>query len=562
MSKVYQNHSLYHGHLTSKEYVSALKCFEVSKTLLGNELSGVRCFRNLESEMSERENIIGALMQEDYSNFLTSEWHRPVDDHHGSNQVCDQDTLATIVCGLLRLDSFDFMEKFKEEACAAIRSTIKQTLIEVFAQHDDIDVSDRSEHSMFMKTLLLDHGSWMGMIRKLFDNIFNLLKRIEIVHNVITSAVREYSDSPKVVIEDVSKTVENCVNGSIERTQNCINEICDFAHERCAQLIEQKVGDGSLDRLSATDFTEFSSVIEVFVGRCERIFNRRSQHLKRVQQVQSNKFATRFHEERKKRIVHLLEIEQWKSIINVPLEFQTLCNNLVNSQELSEKKSSKILSSEKPAPFVTVKSEKYIVVNTVVTLITTMSDYCQTACELRPLAADILSRLLELLKFFGHKTSSLMYKGDAITIAGLKNITARNLANASRSLLLVISLIPSVKRIFLNLLNDSQVLMLGHFDEIIDLYRSVSGKIEEKMLSDVSRQIDRELSEWDAKPPVPSQQFQSVTKYLRILHNNLEDLPINELINIFQGVHKVFKEVLRSHLVRLKIAKDGGPQHG
>lgn len=278
MSKVCRNHNLFHEHLLSKEYVKALDTFSISRKLLAEHFSGVVCFSHIESEITERQRIIGALMQEDYSKFLTNEWHRPVEDHSKVKKLNEEDTLATIICALLYLDNFNFMEKFKEEACAAVRSTTKQTLIEVFAPRDHIDISDRSEEAMFLKTLELDHGTWIELLKKLFENFCNLLRRIRQVHNVVQTAIGKCSNSLKNDDHMINASSVTAVN---DNSQNCLNEICDFTHERCAKLIEKKVSDGSFARLTTSEFTQFSSAIQIFIIKCENICGRRSTHLQR-----------------------------------------------------------------------------------------------------------------------------------------------------------------------------------------------------------------------------------------------------------------------------------------
>ena len=74
---------------------------------------------------------------------------------------------------------------------------------------------------------------------------------------------------------------------------------------------------------------------------------------------------------------------------------------------------------------------------------------------------------------------------------------------------------------------------------------------------------DTQLSKWVAKAPVPSPPFQAISLHLMRLHDNIQDtLPANDLQQLFQQIHNTFKDVLRIHLERLEIQKDGGPQHG
>ena len=105
--------------------------------------------------------------------------------------------------------------------------------------------------------------------------------------------------------------------------------------------------------------------------------------------------------------------------------------------------------------------------------------------------------------------------------------------------------------------------MTKHFDEIIDLYSEHILKIPEKVISVVREITDSQLSKWVAKAPVPSPPFQAISQHLMRLHENIQDsLPFEDLVDLFQQIHNTVKDVLRIHLQRLQIQKDGGPQHG
>ncbi|KAI1295500.1 Vacuolar protein sorting-associated protein 54 [Halotydeus destructor] len=565
MSEVYHNHSMFHGQLSSKDYVSALNVIYSSKKHLRGKLAKVKCFTHLESEIEEREKLVGALMEEDYCKYLTTEWHRPVSILLEESQISEEDTLTTIVCGLLRLDKFDFMGKFKEEAYAAITSTTKQTLIETLSKFDEIDVSDRSEGALFEKTRHLDYRTWLDSVQQLFDKLVMLIKRIQVIHAVIMNAIDKYSTTEISLDESANHAHDNHTTESNGELQSLLCSICDFTHEKVASLIDRKVIDGSLDKLSSSEFTELTTTVENFVSSCSTISGHSSPSLKEVIQVQANKFATRFHDERRKRLVHLMEIEQWKSVDSVSPEFQSLVNKICDKNDFSETRRNNKNGSrpEKASSYLSVKGEQFLVVNTTQTLVSIVTEYCLTAEELKPLTADILTRLLDLLKYFGQKTLNLVYKGEAVTIAGLKCITVRNLANAGRSLQLVISLIPAIRLHFESVLQARHTNMLKHFEEIVKQYQANCDKICEKMLTLAREQIAASLSKWEAKPPVPSTQFLAIIQYVNLLQSNLEDcLPIGELVDYSRAVHDAFKDILRNHLQRLKIVNDGGPQHG
>lgn len=60
--------------------------------------------------------------------------------------------------------------------------------------------------------------------------------------------------------------------------------------------------DGSLERLSSSEFVCLSQAVESFVKDTEELCGRRSVSLRGALQSQANRFVQRFHEERKTKL--------------------------------------------------------------------------------------------------------------------------------------------------------------------------------------------------------------------------------------------------------------------
>lgn len=328
--------------------------------------------------------------------------------------------------------------------------------------------------------------------------------------------------------------------------------------------MEARAKDGSTDKLTSTEFLKLVKTIQYFINECENLSGRKSPSLKLVLEAQSNKFATRFHDERKKKLNSVLDIEQWKSNDHISIEFQDTITQIID-QKIKIKDLKKFPSNVKitPKPFVLAKKEKYSIVNSVITMINMVLEYCQCSQEIQTLTPDLLTRLFELLKQFNVKISHLVLGAGAIQIAGLKTITARNLILSSRCLRLVTLLMPHISCHFEELLYSEQKSMCKQFDDMIRAYNEHISQIPEKIINLVKELADAQLTKWEAKPPVPSPQFQTISQHLLRLHDNIQDaLPAQDLAELFRRIHEAFKEVLREHLERLKIKNDGGPQHG
>ena len=365
--------------------------------------------------------------------------------------------------------------------------------------------------------------------------------------------------------------------------------------------------DGPLSQQSSAA-SRLSKLFDYFANGYSELPEKGSLSLLSLLQIQAEKFVNQFHEERKKRVESALDIEQWK-VVEVPPDFQHLISMLIDrdisiggifSTEngyLSRDSSGVTLSNMDTAPAADMQSleahlnnqlkisadpkkqldsEKksrrartlshveaggttYVIVNSVINLIRTVMDYCKCAHDIRSLSADLLERLFKTLSLYNTKTYLLVYSAGAIQVAGLKTITTRSLVVSQRSLKLIILMLPAIRRHFSKLLPDD--IRLKRFDEIIDAYEEHAGRIPQRVQAIVKDVINLQLQEWEAKPPVPSAQFGAVSQHLARLHDNVQDaLPDDELKLLFRMISQTFKEVLITHLRRLNITADAGPQ--
>ena len=72
------------------------------------------------------------MMNAEFVKYLTAEWNRPFDDSD-DNSLADEEKLLSIIYGMVRLQRFNFIDAFREEAKTAIKAVVKQTVIEVLS---------------------------------------------------------------------------------------------------------------------------------------------------------------------------------------------------------------------------------------------------------------------------------------------------------------------------------------------------------------------------------------------------------------------------------------------
>uniref|UniRef100_H2LCS6 Vacuolar protein sorting-associated protein 54 n=1 Tax=Oryzias latipes TaxID=8090 RepID=H2LCS6_ORYLA len=352
------------------------------------------------------------------------------------------------------------------------------------------------------------------------------------------------------------------LNRVMSHIQELLHTASDISHDRCVKVLTARARDGSLERLSSAEFVSLSRTIEGFVKDTEDLCGRRSVSLRGALQSQANRFVHRFHEERKTKLGLLLDNERWKQA-EVPTEFQDLVNSIADGKiTLPERKTSGP-DDRKPAEFLLVNGQKYAVVGTVLLLIRMFLEYCRCVNDIPSITTDMLTRLSDLLKHFNSRCCQLVLGAGALQVVGLKTITTRNLALASRCLQLVVHYIPIIRAHFETKLQPKQFSVLRHFDHITKDYNDHIAEISAKLVAIMDSLFERVLSRYEVKAPMPSTCFRNVCKQMAKMHEAIfELLPEEQTQMLFLRINASFKMHLKRQLARLGVVNDGGPQHG
>lgn len=562
--------------------------------------------RYLRLQLMEIEKVIEQMLNEEFVKYLTAEWNRPMinngndDDQNDNSYDSQKEKFLSIIYGMLKLQRFNFIDTFREEAFTAIKTSVKQTVIETLSAEDNIEVA-RIDSSLFDQLKLLCFDKWIGCLITVFERLIILLRRVRYVYDVIndgfvTMTYNSNNSSITSTIDDLqfchNSKDDNQNDGGHDnsdgtklilpidyydlssRLKEILHSICDFAHSRTANIIELRSNDGSLDRFDSGQFLQLTESIESFCNECEIVCGRRSPNLKLVIQIQSNKFVSKFHDERKRKLRQLLDLEQWKPVNTIGVQIQQLYHRIIMVDEYDDLiqiyqdfKNSRFNSEDSSAStsYVMLNGERFVIVNTVINFVYMIIDYCQLGQQFgSTLSPDIFMRLIDLLKLFNSRTSQLILGAEALQVAGLKTISARTLIISMRSLIFIQRFLPRIRHHFQRLLSNKTSTMLKHLDELNELYVNHLDKIPEKIINLVHDVIDVHIrNKWVAKAPIPSQSFQIISQHLSRLHDNVQDiLPADDLQKLFQKIHSIVIDIFREQLIRLKIMNDGGPQHG
>ncbi|XP_028266128.1 vacuolar protein sorting-associated protein 54-like isoform X2 [Parambassis ranga] len=352
------------------------------------------------------------------------------------------------------------------------------------------------------------------------------------------------------------------LNRVVNNIQELLYTASDVSHDRCVKVLTARAKDGSLERLSSAEFVCLSQAVESFAKDTEELCGRRSVSLRGALQSQANRFVHRFHEERKTKLSLLLDNERWKQA-EVPAEFQDLVNSIADGRITLPERKAAGPDDRKPTEFLLVNGQKYAVVGTVLLLIRIFLEYCQCVNDIPSIATDMLTRLSDLLKHFNSRSCQLVLGAGALQVVGLKTITTKNLALASRCLQLVVHYIPIIRIHFETKLQPKQFSVLRHFDHITKDYNDHIAEISAKLVAIMDSLFEKVLSKYEVKAPMPSACFRNVCKQMAKMHEAIyELLPEEQTQMLFLRINASYKLHLKRQLARLGVVNDGGPQHG
>ena len=363
-------------------------------------------------------------------------------------------------------------------------------------------------------------------------------------------------------------------------------------------------------------------MVESFAVACEHLCGRRGTALRSSLTSQAARFVNRFHEERKTKLSLILDSERWKAA-EVPVEFQRMADEAFLTGELLPP-GKKCAPSSTPPPtttrqFIDVRGEVFAVVGTVLLLMRMMADYCKCIRDIPSTAPEVLTKLVELLKTFNSRTCQLVMGAGALQLVGLKTISTKNLALASRSLQLALLLVTVVKRKYIDGLDGTNATMtttttsatntqsksseenqvqsslppndgspasvtattastshhlftltksrrltlMRQFNQLEKDYNDHVKLIHNKFVSIMGSMLERDLEQWEAKAPVPSPAFRSLGRQLVKFYEAIADLlPKGQIKIIFADIHDLLLSLLKGRLRKQGISNDGGPKHG
>ena len=212
-------------------------------------------------------------------------------------------------------------------------------------------------------------------------------------------------------------------------------------------------------------------------------------------------------------MLSLLEQERWRKGSATREELLSLHPVLRESLGMGSREA----GGEEEVEELHIQGEPHTFADSVLPLLASLSSYLGLQDQLPGARVEVGLKMADLLKLFNSRTCQLVLGAGAVSLAGLKTITIRNLAVTLRTLSLVSGLIPCLRARLLaspGLSDKQEVTLARNLDSAAKDYSDHLGEVERKIVQIVDAALSQQLGSWERRPPVPSASFKAIGKQL------------------------------------------------
>ncbi|CAF1260171.1 unnamed protein product [Adineta ricciae] len=564
LSIVKQTHLQVQSLLSTRDFLSALDLIDQTREIISTQLNDLSSLRFYDSQLKELYQLNINLMRQEFGqtlNHLLINQQSLLTDVSTTNEYVEDDKFITILIGLIRVKD----EKYVDE----IRSKFESYIVEIIEKSLQISSKDVHPNKSTNKTNSEqtnsneEKASSSLNTRYVYPSSINSHSSsfplwYRSMTNVFTSTeqgFRRLSNVNHLIIESLSKHQQN-FNLSL------LTNLFDSIEDRLIHILNQECSryQVQFERLSLDEYAQMVKLVEQFIENINEYEKKYSSlPLKSFLQIQTSKFLNYFHDERKQRVSDTLDNEQWKQVA-VPRSIQNSIDELF-SQTTSNTSDTLIINNE-----------QFVLTYSALHLFMLVLDYCSCAQLLASSSInDVQHRLIELLNIFNSKTCQLVLGAGAVRLGKIRTISAKILAITCRCLQFVKITLPKIKSRFDQLLvlseNSSSISSISsnrQFEQFTKLYSEHIDEIHSKLITIIESTFGDTLSTYEVRAPVPSDCFRTlVTRHIMAFYNAVARIVSpSDLILLFTRLNSIFKQLLAKRLRQLKIANDGGPQHG
>ncbi|KAF6027023.1 VPS54 [Bugula neritina] len=578
MATLHQTQPTVQQLLSSSDYVGALDIISTAQEVLAKELTGIRSFKHLGSQLLELEKAINVIIGNEFNAFITKDLNRPLDD---GDEAIDEDKLTAVFMGLLRQQSINFISICREECFATIKAIVKQSVIS-YVSAADTGTSESTSVADQMR--FLNFNKWLLLMEDIFKNLLIIISRVKSLTDIMkmlsleaagvssTEALDEADQEPNGVLpkatdasEGQTIITEMLAHKICRELREMLIKICEHANERASKVINARSKDMFIEKLSSHDFFSLMSSVERFAKSCDQLCTSRisTNSVRGCLQGYSIRFINKFHEERKNKLSLLLDNERWRAG-EIPRNLQALVTHCELCEQLTSVPDETIIVEAGPPLYhLLISNQHFVIVGTAVSLLMMILEYCTCVEDLPKSAPDILTKFIELLKLFNSRSAQLVLGAGALQLVGLKTISAKNLALLQRSLEMIIHYLPLIRQQFIVYLAESKAVLLRHLDSVVDEYKQHARVVRDKLREIAAGMIHSCVNQWEIRPPMPSLCFRTLCKQMKKYHEAICDvIEPTQLQQLFRDVNAMLKSKLKDRLMALGITILTGPQQG
>ncbi|CAF0831024.1 unnamed protein product [Adineta steineri] len=566
LSIVKQTHMQVQALLTTSDYLSALDLIDQTRDIISTQLNDLSSLRFFDTQLSELYKLNISLMRQEFGQTLNQHLTTQQDLPLTSDYV-EEDKFTTMLIGLIRVKDEKYIDEIRSKFESFIFDIIEKTVTSnskdnnldkynktIVKNNSDQSISndENSSNTRYIYSSTINSNS---------SSFISWFRLINIVLTSTEQGLNRLSNVCQLISESLLKHQQN-TNSSII---TLLYELYDTVEDRLITILTQECTryQVQVERLTLDEYAQIVKLIDNFIlkiNQYEKKYN--SRPLKTFLQSQTSKFLNHFHDERKQRVSDTLDNEQWKQVA-VPRSIQNSVDELFSRTSSVNPNGSDTLI---------IENEHFVLSNSALHLFMLVLDYCSCAQLLTSSSInDVQHRLIELLNLFNSKTCQLVLGAGAVRLGRIKTISAKILAITCRCLQFIKITLPLIKLRFDQLQTSSEssstissISSNKQFEQLTKLYSEHIDEIHGKLISIIETAFDDTLSSYEVRAPMPSDCFRTlVTRHIAVFYNAVARIVSpSDLILLFTRLNSIFKQLLAKRLRQLRIANDGGPQHG
>ncbi|KAK4053763.1 hypothetical protein OIV83_001419 [Microbotryomycetes sp. JL201] len=376
-----------------------------------------------------------------------------------------------------------------------------------------------------------------------------------------------------------------------------VHAVAELANLRFSKVLG--VRTETHNNLSLAQFLDVFDTTWAFVLRCEQVCQRMIVGLRGVIVGQAKSFLQALHQRRLMESAKLVENEQWvaadveastQKTVNLllvaatsdPPEFRVGDRLSAGSADVSSSET----ASKEQTKQLDIDGRGYFAVSAGLSTLDMLSDYCMIVVNCPLLVTDTMTRVIEFLKVshgiryaqiysddtvpqsFNSRTCQVVLGAGAMRSAGLKNITAKNLALASQALSIMISLIPYIRELLRRHLTTKQAVMLTEFDKLKRDYQEHQNEIHAKLVAIMGDRLQVHsrtlaLIDWEQpnEKPGPNPWVEQLVKENVTLHRVLSRLLSPDTVTfIMRHVFDALESRLKEEFGKIPLKSDAAKE--